>query len=773
MPKKRITTRLIFLATCAVPVAGILALLLSLLAEEVRKILATYLGEDYFSVIAAGVIICIFILFFAYLYEKAEPEEIIAQVDPDLRKQLLTKLKISYDERLKEKMKGDMRLDISLKLKYTTTGTSLERVEKFFIIKQDEQIDDFDRLFYDYIERIKRLLILGEPGAGKSILLLRFALKLVKEAEKNINFPIPVILDLATWKKEDQTFKHWLEQNLPYIGGSFAISKEESIRLVKSNSLLLLLDGLDEIQEQFRNPCLKELQIYLRKLRNSRKETLPEVILCSRISEYLSADDAPVFATVEIQPLQPKDVEAILQSMAVNNDESAIELQNVLKEYTHLYTAITSAFFLHILLNLYTQENKRLCFISDSKEILQKEIIEAYIQNELSKLSDFPLDKIKKWLGWLAWKTKYVVGIGTFELADLQPQWAKREYIFNGGFGLISGLVFGPVGCLVFNTVRGPTNSLVFGLVNGLFNGLIFSIIFVLASDPLFTASFVSLRSFLSVVLAFILVYGLVGLVYGLINPIVNRDKHAIATKEIQRISFKNAQPRALGRIFLSSLSFGLASSLICGLGISLMFGLINVTISTGDSEFKDLASLLIEYLILSLVFGLIYICGSALIFGVVSGLTNIFLVTESFPRIDTAYKRLLAQFWRDIFYFAMIFSLITWLLSITLMNSNIYDDSFIAVSFFAGALASILMSPIFRHFFLRLILVSETTIPKKLVAFLDLVSENSGLMTKNGGQWRFQHQLIHDSLANWFEKNHSHLLRQSEVEKSKSSVTC
>jgi len=49
----------------------------------------------------------------------------------------------------------------------------------------------------------------------------------------------------------------------------------------------------------------------------------------------------------------------------------------------------------------------------------------------------------------------------------------------------------------------------------------------------------------------------------------------------------------------------------------------------------------------------------------------------------------------------------------------------------------------------------------------LDSVS-NSGLLIKDGGQWRFRHQLILDSLAYWFEENHSELLAKRDLEEVK-----
>lgn len=39
-----------------------------------------------------------------------------------------------------------------------------------------------------------RLLILGQPGAGKSTMLLELAQKLVERAENDLNEPIPILL---------------------------------------------------------------------------------------------------------------------------------------------------------------------------------------------------------------------------------------------------------------------------------------------------------------------------------------------------------------------------------------------------------------------------------------------------------------------------------------------------------------------------------------------------------------------------------------------------
>jgi predicted NACHT family NTPase len=43
----------------------------------------------------------------------------------------------------------------------------------------------------------RRLVVLGEPGAGKSMLLLRLTLDML--ARRHVDDPVPVLLPIARW----------------------------------------------------------------------------------------------------------------------------------------------------------------------------------------------------------------------------------------------------------------------------------------------------------------------------------------------------------------------------------------------------------------------------------------------------------------------------------------------------------------------------------------------------------------------------------------------
>ena len=54
------------------------------------------------------------------------------------------------------------------------------------------------------------LLIVGAPGAGKTILLLELLQELAFRAHKNTNAPFPVLLKLNSWTSEHDRFEDWV-----------------------------------------------------------------------------------------------------------------------------------------------------------------------------------------------------------------------------------------------------------------------------------------------------------------------------------------------------------------------------------------------------------------------------------------------------------------------------------------------------------------------------------------------------------------------------------
>lgn len=76
------------------------------------------------------------------------------------------------------------------------------------VLKLTQKIDEV----FNRPDIQQKLLILGEPGAGKTTELLTLAKALIAQAKADLDRPIPIILELSTWKGESIEF--WITVQL-------------------------------------------------------------------------------------------------------------------------------------------------------------------------------------------------------------------------------------------------------------------------------------------------------------------------------------------------------------------------------------------------------------------------------------------------------------------------------------------------------------------------------------------------------------------------------
>jgi hypothetical protein len=113
---------------------------------------------------------------------------------------------------------------------------------------------------FDRPELARQLLILGEPGAGKTTMMLELAQDLLQRAMADKAQPIPVLLSLSSWKNPEQSFFEWL---VGALKGKYGIPQNLAQRWLKKNQLLPLLDGLDEVAPQYQQACAVALNTWL------------------------------------------------------------------------------------------------------------------------------------------------------------------------------------------------------------------------------------------------------------------------------------------------------------------------------------------------------------------------------------------------------------------------------------------------------------------------------------------------------------------------------
>lgn len=182
---------------------------------------------------------------------------------------------------------------------------------------------DIGRVFSERVPT-RRLVILGEPGAGKSVLLIRLLQDLI--ARRSDGDPVPVLFSLASWDAH-QSLKIWMADQLrrTYPGLAAAAppsvtlahtsgnrSEDLATSLLNAGLILPLLDGLDELLPARHAAALDTLN-----------RTLPArqpLVLTSRTTPYRAALTRPGTnlrlngaATIQLLPLDAQTAASYLR----------------------------------------------------------------------------------------------------------------------------------------------------------------------------------------------------------------------------------------------------------------------------------------------------------------------------------------------------------------------------------------------------------------------------------------------------------------------------
>lgn len=111
----------------------------------------------------------------------------------------------------------------------------------------------------------RRLVVLGEPGAGKTALAVQLILELLRRRAPGE--PVPALLTLSSWNPAKQHPYAWiaaqLEQTYPalraHIDGAGQQRTTLALYLVRTRRILPVFDGLDEMPAHLRAPALSAL----------------------------------------------------------------------------------------------------------------------------------------------------------------------------------------------------------------------------------------------------------------------------------------------------------------------------------------------------------------------------------------------------------------------------------------------------------------------------------------------------------------------------------
>ncbi|MGW2770748.1 NACHT domain-containing protein [Streptomyces sp. NPDC001275] len=150
------------------------------------------------------------------------------------------------------------------------------------------ELADSDGAITDVLRKVPtgRLVLLGDPGTGKSMLLIRLVLGLL--ARRSPGEPVPVLVSLASWDPDRQDLRAWLADRLaldhPDLckpGPSEAGQGSRVAMLLDGGLLLPVLDGLDELPEAVRASAISKI--------NDALDPGEGLVLTCRTAEYKRA----------------------------------------------------------------------------------------------------------------------------------------------------------------------------------------------------------------------------------------------------------------------------------------------------------------------------------------------------------------------------------------------------------------------------------------------------------------------------------------------------
>ncbi|MFN6568526.1 tetratricopeptide repeat protein [Dendronalium sp. ChiSLP03b] len=182
-----------------------------------------------------------------------------------------------------------------------------------------------------------RLLILGEPGAGKTTSLLDLALELVERAENNPQQRIPVLVDLSDWQPTTSqsasrrsgvtsrfrgASQKNLSESLPeqapvwsianWLAGKvrerYGVLPQQIKQWLEEKRLIPLLDGLDEVRPEYQQDCVRAINEWLKSDLRPR-----QVALCCRREQYETySQKLELDGAVYLQDLTDEQIETFL-----------------------------------------------------------------------------------------------------------------------------------------------------------------------------------------------------------------------------------------------------------------------------------------------------------------------------------------------------------------------------------------------------------------------------------------------------------------------------
>ena len=383
-------------------------------------------------------------------------------------------------------------LDVLKKLATSGAGWSASEAQNW-AKKPEDLAGGGDKKLADVLATVPtgRLVVLGEPGTGKTMLMVGLVLDMLHPGRRSSGGPVPVLASLASWDPASQDLHDWLGTTLitgyPDLADAAPPGTAGDNRfdaLLEAGLILPVLDGLDEIPESARPEAITRIN----------KELKPgeQLVVTCRTEQYQSAASPPDgqgtalrAATIQLSILKFDDIASYLRKDAGPAAEVRWDFLDTLGADSPVRQALATPLMAGLARAIYNprpDERARdlrhpaeLCYFAD-RPTVEAHLFDAFIPAAYRPPTAcrWTVTQAEAWLVFLARHLEQT--ISSPDLAWWQLREAAPRSAFRLRFGLVAGLVAaltaGPAAALIAGLAAGLVAALTAGLAAGLGLGI-------------------------------------------------------------------------------------------------------------------------------------------------------------------------------------------------------------------------------------------------------------------------------------------------------------
>ncbi|MCW5318379.1 hypothetical protein GTQ43_33780 [Nostoc sp. KVJ3] len=334
----------------------------------------------------------------------AVKEEVTARLRQSLHNAVLINLgKESQPQQVKRPWDAEIKIGLKPAVPLSDTTTILE--------------------VFDSQEIAGKLLILGEPGAGKTTTQLELARELIKRAEEQPDYPVPILLNLSSWQNKRPKLEKWLISELK---SKYGVRPSISKQWLESRLILPMLDGLDEVSLHQQPFCVEAINQFLK-----NENRPPYLVVCSRIENYNAYTNLLLLnGAISLHGFTNSQIQLFLERVELDNFWNFLHNNSVLLEL------LSNPLLLSVTILVFPQLSENDWKQITSSENFRQRLLDAYIHQMFTRslkqslFKQESLPTIKETCLKLCWVAQNIQlqGRSDFLIEDMQPDLLSKSY---------------------------------------------------------------------------------------------------------------------------------------------------------------------------------------------------------------------------------------------------------------------------------------------------------------------------------------------------------